>query len=154
MEPVELFQSPAFPAKLIVSLRRPTPGGDVPPTALVGQVSAIAGRPDWATLQPSQEFVALYTSYMRGEHRAQPSILGKARVKPNAFVYVIDGRVKEATGDVPFQDIIGWYRSDASGRPVGASFVYNGKHALVAEGVFSSLLDEPSLLDIAFPRAV
>lgn len=147
---VEVF-APGDPAttRALVALKRPPGVLDVPGMALVGTVELLDMLADWSTIEVASSFVTLYTSYMRGERSAKSHML-KARVNPGEYVYVIDGRVADPRGQVPFHDIVGWYRSDSSGAPIPESFTYNTKHRLVSGGMPSSILSDPQFIAIAY----
>jgi hypothetical protein len=122
--------------------------GDVAPHLIVGEMNLLGGQPDYRSFRRNAAFIAFYTRYMRGELSMKPSILSQARVAPGAKVYVIDGRA--GAGDVPWEDIIGWYDSHSDGSPNAATFVYNEEHQLVASsGKLSSLTSEDRLAKAA-----
>jgi hypothetical protein len=90
---------------------------------------------------------------MKGEWNLKPAMLEQAKVEPGAYVYVIDGRVKDPMGDVPFHDIVGWYKSDHRGRPIANSFEYNDKHRPVTEAGPSGILSNARLRARAYPKS-
>ncbi len=129
------------------------PEGDVAPHLIVGEMNLLGDHPDYRSFRRNAAFVAFYTRYMRGELPMKPSILAQARVAPGQKVYVIDGRAS-GSGDAAWEDIIGWYESQADGSPLATSFVYNEEHALVAtSGKLSSLVSEDRLAQAAVSSA-
>jgi hypothetical protein len=151
MNPVDVFLPPQEgSSRALVALSRPEGITDVPASALVGTVELDGQGPDWRTFEPMSGILDLYARFMRGGETVKPDILAQARAKPGDYIYVIDGRVSDPAGQVPFHDIIGWYRSDASGRPIADTFEYNADHKMVSSAGFSSLLSEPQVRALAF----
>ncbi len=151
MDPLELYAiDKTTPATALVALRRPPGVRDVPASAIVGAVELRHTEPAWETLTLMKAFDELHRSYMRGERALKPSLLRAARVRPGEHVYVIDGRVPDPGGEVPFREIIGWYQSDAEGRPIAATFEYNEEHAPIEHGAPSSIFSDPALCELAF----
>jgi hypothetical protein len=122
----------------------------VAPHAIVGQMAlGPAEAPIWSSFRPNRTFLDFFAKYMRGELADKPDVLGK-RVKPGELLYVIDKRVGDAKGDVPFEEIVGWYETDASGAPIAGSFEYNADHLLARrDGATTKIV-----LDDAFERAI
>jgi hypothetical protein len=121
-------------------------GAEVAPFAIVGQLDGTDGPPSWASFRRNKSFVEFYSRYMRGELTEKPSILGKARVRPGDYVYVIDKRTPTPQGKVPLSDIVGWYKSASDGAPMAATFEYNKDHLLVTPpGELSAILSEVPL---------
>lgn len=145
---LEVFSFATEPVAAL-AMFRPEPTMDAPPEAMVGTVETRDGHPQWNTAAIHDNFVAFYEAFMRGERKVAPAILEEARVNPGEYIYVTDGRV--AGGDVPFHDIIGWYKSDGEGRPVAASFEYNRKHRLVTEQGPTSMVVDPMLRRLVYP---
>ena len=149
--PVDLLSPSQAPGALaLVALRGPRPRTDVPPTALVGSVAMHNGRPEWDSFEMSEQFRKNFAAYMRGELTHKPPILTEAKVAPGAHVYVIDGRVANPKGDVPFHEIIGWYPSDAHGRPVAQRFEHNAEHRFLSDQGFTSMVKDPNFVAWAF----
>ena len=124
--PVEiLLVSEESGARALVAMRRVQPTADIPPEALVGTVVMDGTEPQWKSFEMMDRFRSNLAAYMKGELALKPSILNEARVSPGEYVYVIDGRAPDPQGDVAFHEIIGWYTSGPSGRPVANSFEYN-----------------------------
>ena len=118
----------------------------VAPHAIAGQMSlGASGEPAPHTWKRNATFVAFFGRYMRGELADTPDVLGK-RVKPGELLYVIDKRVGNAQGDVPFAEIVGWYSTDASGAPIASTFEYNDDHLLMRpDGAVSGVLQDEAL---------
>jgi hypothetical protein len=56
------------------------------------------------------------------------------------------GRTPTSAGGVPFHDAVGWYRSDAVGRPRPETFEYSRDHRLaLPDGTLSSILSDPQV---------
>ncbi|MFO0669469.1 MAG: hypothetical protein U0235_07575 [Polyangiaceae bacterium] len=146
MNPVILSTQREGRPVVIVAVGGHAQGAPLPPRAIVGEASMPSGAPLWSTFRPGGPFLAFYASYMRGEQPLTPALLATARVRPGEKVYVLDRRSRERDdvareGDVPWNDVIGWYDSDATGSPIARSFTYNPEHALVlAEGTMSEIL--------------
>ena len=118
----------------------------VAPHAIAGQMSlGPGGEPAAGTFQRNATFVAFFGRYMRGELADAPDVLGK-RVKPGELLYVVDKRVGDARGDVPFAEIVGWYTTDAAGAPIASTFEYNEDHLLLRpDGAVSGVLEDEAL---------
>jgi hypothetical protein len=130
----------------LLTAGRTGPVDAILPQRILGEVSLAGGSsaPDWTTFRRSSAFVAFYVDFMRGRLSVGPLALSEARVKPGDFVYIIDPRIKDAAGKVPFDQIVGWYKSDRDGRPIADSFGYNPDHALVTKaGEVSGICLDP-----------
>ena len=133
------------PAAIVVLARRPR--GPVNGHAILGEVNLVGQAPQWGFFRRNSTFVEFFTRYMRGELPQRPAILAEAKVKPGEHVYVVDPRVPDARGEVPFHDVVGWYRSGADGRPIGSSFTYNEEHLLVDAGGRTGLASDERLVE-------
>jgi len=133
--------------RFLLAVHAGGPPAPLLPRAIVGQTEQDAGgRPDWASFRPGASFLEHFGRFMRGELTERPAILERARTRPGEYLYVIDPRVGSVEGDVPFAEIVGWYQTDRSGAPIGASFERNQDHRLVrADGTVSGVLREESL---------
>jgi hypothetical protein len=120
--------------------------GGIPAHAIVGEFRDAGREPNWKAFSRNVSFVEFFTRYMRGGLTIRPAILDAAKVVAGEYVYVIDRRTADPTGDVPFHDIIGWYESNAQGRPVPESFVYNADHKIgLEDGTLSSILSDSNV---------
>ena len=134
----------------VLVLVRPSPDAPAAPHAVLGEADFEGGEPDWGTFRRNRSFVEFFTRYMRGELPIRPDILAEARVKPGDYIYIIDPRVRDPQGEVPFHDIVGWYESGADGSPRRETFMYNSEHLLVVgDGVASGLAQERKLVQAA-----
>lgn len=102
--------------------------------------------PEWSGFRRNRVFVDFFVRYMRGEQSAKPDVLTTARVNPGEYLYIIDPRTPTPDGDVPWCDVVGYYRTDASGAPLRETFAYNEEHQLVTPaGVPSGMVSDPQL---------
>lgn len=115
--------------------------GGIPPQAIVGLVDPRALREGPVPLTPDnfrpnkvfREFLQEVLS--RCVFRAQ-GIHAQARKLGDGYVYVIDGRTPDPTGEVPAHDIIGAVEA-RDGEVVPGSYQPNANHRIVTEhGLF------------------
>ena len=132
---------------LVVLARRPRE--PVPAHAILGVVDLVGQTPSWEAFRRNRAFVEFFTRYMRGELPQQPAILAEARVQPREHVYLVDPRVPDPRGEVPFRDLVGWYESGDDGRPIRATFTYNEEHLLVDLEGRAGLAGDSALVEAA-----
>jgi hypothetical protein len=127
--PIQIVVTPGTHATMVV--RAHGEDRDIPPHDILGSFAMKGGAPDWTTFRPNAAFIDVLTRYLKGELPPLPAWLSGARVGPNEYLHVIDGRHPDPDGRVPSAEIIGSYETDATGRPLLATFTYNRHHALV-----------------------
>lgn len=126
-----------------VAFKQPQDKGALPAHSIVGHAPLANGKPQWQLFSPNQRFIEFFIRYMQGTQKNRPELLDKARVNQGEFIYAIDRRNPTPTGDVPFRDIIGWYRSTSDGKADAGTFEYNKEHKLALDdGTFSSIVSD------------
>lgn len=145
--PLDLFMTDrgSGPVCLLV-LPRAKEAPSLLPHAIVGEAPASSGTPQLPKTKRNATFVRFYLMYMRGQLGERPEILANGRAKPGEHVYVIDPRSATPKGNVPWTDIVGWYKSDGTGAPIPGTFEYNAEHAVVSpQGAMTKIADDPRL---------
>lgn len=115
--------------------------GGIPPQAVVGLVDrrALRGgatRLTPETFRPNQVFREFLHDVLSDCLPRTEGIRAEARRLGDGYVYVIDGRTPDPTGDVPSHDIIGAVEA-RGGEVVPGSYQANPDHRIVTEdGLF------------------
>ena len=112
--------------------------------SIVGEVTPTGeGTFDPSSLKLNPEFIEGFTGYMNEVQAASPEIVDQARDLPSGWVYIIDPRnVDESGEDPPPSDLVGAFAVDDIGQVVPKSFQYNANHVLIDQergmsGLFS-----------------
>jgi hypothetical protein len=144
--PLEVVVTDAGTKAALLVLRTSPADQPIAPHTIVGQVALATHGPAWSTFRPNRAFIDRLHRYLRGEAKARPPGLAKARVQPGEYVYVIDERAPDPSGDVEPHDIVGAYHSNSDGTARPATFKYNPNHRLVlGDGTLSGYLTDPDL---------
>lgn len=114
------------------------------PRAVVGEITPLnEGGYDPRSLKLNPEFIETFTDYMNEVQARTPEICEQARSLSSGWVYIIDPRNTDQSGDdPPSSDLVGAFAVDDVGQVVPQSFQYNSNHALIDQdrgmsGLFS-----------------
>ena len=130
----------------IVSLVRPGTSfeGGLAGNAVLGTCRRLLTKGDKVTPEnfvPNEAFVCLLHAVIAAHGREIRELQRAARQQAEGWVYLIDARTPDPTGDVPPRDIIGAFEV-TGGTIVPASYKRNPAHMLISQDGIFRLQDE------------